>query len=149
MKTRRPSSTRLHGVFVRAMHQAKAVASRQGQQGPGNGDARLVSSTSKVARSESTVAQFARVNVAGLAGGSAPEGPENEHPDGIDDEECNQYGEAERQRRLQTKQARLRPTGNRPCALADGALRCRHSLFLQARSLQVRLRFCRPFEEQL
>ena len=82
MKTRRPSRTRLHGMFVRAMHQAKAVASSRASKVRGTAMARLVSRTSNVARSDSTAAQFSRVSVPGWPGAALQKVPKTSIPSG-------------------------------------------------------------------
>jgi hypothetical protein len=67
-KTSSPSSSRLPGMLVRAMHQAKAVASANASRVRGTAMARLVSRISSVVGSDSTLAQLSRVSVPGWPG---------------------------------------------------------------------------------
>ena len=82
MKTRRPSSRRLAGVLVRAMHQAKTVASTSASRVRGTAMTRLVSSTSNVAGSPSTLRQFSRVSVPGWPGAALQKVPNTTMPSG-------------------------------------------------------------------
>ena len=122
----------------------------QRQQGAGNGDRPGWSAgPRRSAGSDSTAAQFSRVSVPGWPGAALQKRAEDDHAQRIDDQERDQHGEAERQHRLQAKDCGVRTASEPARAAGERAFRRCHPLFLEARRLQVRLGFGRPFEEQL
>ena len=82
MKTRRPSRRRLHGVFVRAMHQAKAVASTSASKVRGTAIGKAGQQDLERGGVRQHGRQFSRVSAPGWPGAALQKVPKTTMPIG-------------------------------------------------------------------